>query len=267
STSVDLPEPMSPVTRQFSPRGSSAQTRPSKVPQLNTSKRCRRKPALASLDAKSSRGSCGAAVMGCEWTGGAAGPAYSASLGRPRGPASGRSPALEVRPVLREALLELVQPLRVHEGLQNPSHLELILLPAQPPQEPELDDAVDVGVDAVDELRLVGAARQEELHEIDDLRARKDQARVAAGRVVLGELLAQQRKQQAHRETELAALHEPRHLLAVVGRPLPQVCVAFGLVEHELEAEHGRVIAHLRLELEQRVPELRALILVQHSFK
>src|SRR5690606_33037115 len=66
-----------------------------------------------------------------------------------------RGAALEIRPVLREAPVELAEPLRVDEGFKNSPHLELIVLPAQAPQEPELDDAIDVGIDAVHELRLV----------------------------------------------------------------------------------------------------------------
>src|SRR5690606_34370873 len=89
-----------------------------------------------------------------------------------------RGAALEIRPVLREAPVELAEPLRVDEGFKNSPHLELIVLPAQAPQEPELDDAIDVGIDAVHELRLVRAARQEELHEVDDLLPRENEARV-----------------------------------------------------------------------------------------
>src|SRR3990167_6658167 len=53
STRVDLPEPMSPVSKPLRPPSSSVQTRLSKVPQLKTSSRIRRKPDSESLALKS----------------------------------------------------------------------------------------------------------------------------------------------------------------------------------------------------------------------
>src|ERR1700678_9297 len=44
STIVDLPEPMSPVTRVLRPSARSVQTRSSNVPQLRTSRRASRQP-------------------------------------------------------------------------------------------------------------------------------------------------------------------------------------------------------------------------------
>ena len=60
------------------------------------------------------------------------------------------------------------------------------------------------------EPRLVGGVGQEYPYQLDDVLAAEDQTRVAAARVELGELLAQQRDQQAHGVAELAAWDEAR---------------------------------------------------------
>src|SRR5690606_7153294 len=55
----DLPEPISPVSKPFLPSNCSVHTRPSKVPQLNTSSRVSRKPDSVSSAQKSRSSDCG----------------------------------------------------------------------------------------------------------------------------------------------------------------------------------------------------------------
>ena len=102
STSVDLPEPMSPVSSALRPSARSVQTRPSKVPQLKTSSRCRRKPDRLSSAAKSSGSDSLFIACLC--------------------------PALQLCPVGRQPRLELRQPLRVDKGLEDAPHLEYAVL-------------------------------------------------------------------------------------------------------------------------------------------
>src|ERR1700687_3985132 len=127
STSVDLPDPMSPVSRAFLPPGFSAHTRPAKVPQLKTSRRCKRKPDRASSAPKSSPGNC-MSVIGT--------------------PVGGHG---ELRLIRGEPRIEIGQPLGVYEGFENALHLERRGLPIrlacnrlQPAQESQFHDPVDM---------------------------------------------------------------------------------------------------------------------------
>src|SRR5437773_10744235 len=85
---------------------------------------------------------------------------------------------------------------------------------------------------------------------------------------MLSEFLAYQREEQAHAVTELSTVDEARlFLFALAGRTLPQVCITFGLVDYEFEAEHTGVVAHARLQLKQAAPEIGILILIQNPFE
>src|SRR5450759_623873 len=117
STRVDLPEPMSPVNKPLRPPSSRVQTRLSKVPQLKTSSRIRRKPDSESLALKSR----------------ASKPAPSS---RPE-----RCCSIIRRPRLRFAQLRLVggqpqikidQPLRIDKGFEDAAHLVHRLLRRPP---------------------------------------------------------------------------------------------------------------------------------------
>jgi hypothetical protein len=155
-------------------------------------------------------------------------------------------------------LVELVQPLAIDKGLQDPAHLELVVAPVQPTQKSQLDDPVDMLVDAVQEARLVAGVGQEQAHQFDDVLAAEDQPRVAAGGVEFGELLAQQHEQQADRIGERAARHQPRQFrFALRRRALAQIGIALGLVEHQFQSEHRDVVAHARLQGEQGLPQGR----------
>src|SRR3569833_1761017 len=103
STRVDLPEPMSPVSKPFLPSSCSAHTRSSNVPQLSTSRRVRRKPDSASSSAtKSSPRDCGS-IMGLSLLGD-----YCLRY---------------VRPVTGQPQIEFGQPLRIVKGLQDAPYL------------------------------------------------------------------------------------------------------------------------------------------------
>src|SRR5688572_6102593 len=93
STRVDFPEPMSPVSKPLRPLACRVQTRESNVPQLKTSSRCRRKPdSLSSLIVELGR-----------WQ------SHRGSIGS-------------------KSLVELIEPLGVHERFQDALHFVLIFL-------------------------------------------------------------------------------------------------------------------------------------------
>ena len=78
-------------------------------------------------------------------------------------------------------------------------------------------------------------------------------------RVEFGQLLAEQRQQQAHVKGQRAARDEPGQRLGavvthLVGRALAAERVALGLVHDDLQSEHRDIIPHLRLQLEQVPP-------------
>jgi hypothetical protein len=95
-----------------------------------------------------------------------------------------------LRTVLTEALLKVRQPLGINERLENAPNFELVVLVAQPSQESKVHNLVDVHINPVHQLGLIGAARHEQLYEIDKLIAREYEARVAANRIMLGQFLA-----------------------------------------------------------------------------
>ena len=74
--------------------------------------------------------------------------------------------------------------------------------------------------------------------------------------VELGELLPQQREQQADVEGQRAARDQPGHRLglALVGRPLAEEGVPLGLVDDHLQAEYLDVVPDPGLQLEQVLP-------------
>ena len=176
-----------------------------------------------------------------------------------------------------EAGVEVGEPLRVDEGLEDAAHLVAGGRGGagagglEAGEEAELDDLVDVGLDLVDQARLVGAFGQEHAHQLDDVVAPEHQAGVAAAGVELGELLAQQGEQQAHRVGQRPARHQSRQARrrVVVGGlgAAAQEGVALGLVEHQLEVEHGHVFAHPRLQLQQAGPLALVGFAVEHALE
>src|SRR5687767_11058219 len=124
STKVDLPEPMSPVSSALRPPRTSVQTRLSKVPQLNTSRRSRRKPTRLSSATKSRPSTRGSFIV--------------RSFNRRLAPG-------ELALVGRQPCIEFGQPLRVDEGLEDPAHFEARRTAGsfQPAQESEVRYPVD----------------------------------------------------------------------------------------------------------------------------
>jgi hypothetical protein len=53
----------------------------------------------------------------------------------------------------------------------------------------------------------------------------------------------------------------------IVILPGTQKSVAFRLVEHQLQAEHGDVIPDARLQIQQRAPQSRILLLIEHALE
>jgi len=100
------------------------------------------------------------------------------------------------------------------------------------------------------------ASRQEDTEHLGDLVAGEHQPRITALGVELGELLTQQREQQADVEGQRAARDQPGHRVgfALVGRPLAEKGVPLGLVDDYLEAEDLYVVPDMRLQLEQVLP-------------
>ena len=77
-------------------------------------------------------------------------------------------------------------------------------------QEAQLGSLMDIGVDLVGQSRLVAAGRQEQPDHLGDLLPGQHQPRFAALRVELGQLLAEQRQQQAQVERQRPARDQPR---------------------------------------------------------
>src|SRR5947207_14319655 len=104
SISVDLPEPMSPVNSPFWPCKWSVHTFPPNVPQLNTSRRSRRKPLSRSSPTKSSLD--GSIIQLFLFAG-------------------------QQDTVIRETPVEFGEPLSIDESFQEAPHLEHISLTLQ----------------------------------------------------------------------------------------------------------------------------------------
>src|SRR5690606_19863081 len=76
--------------------------------------------------------------------------------------------AQRIRPVFRQAPLELAKPLRINEGSQNPHHFVLIPLTPQAAQKPEFDHAFDVRVQSVEKTDFVARFGQKQPHRLRD---------------------------------------------------------------------------------------------------
>ena len=152
--------------------------------------------------------------------------------------------------------VEVGEPLAVDIRLEDTADLVDLLGVLRRTQEAEPLHLADVLVDLVDEAGLVARSRQEDAEHLGDLVAGEHQPRITALGVELGELLPQQREQQADVEGQRAARDQPGHRLgfALVGRPLAEECVPLGLVDDHLQAEHLDVIPDTRLQLEQVLP-------------
>ena len=153
----------------------------------------------------------------------------------------------------------------VDKRLEDAADLELLGVSPQPANEAEVHHLVDLRVDVVDQPGIVAGLGQEESHHLDDLVAAEHQARVGAGRVELGETLAQERQQHADVERQRAPRDQAGHLDGVVGvdRAGPQEGVALALVDLDLKAQHGDVVAHRSAQFQHRVPELLVRVPVQ----
>ena len=127
-----------------------------------------------------------------------------------------------------------------------------------------------MGFDLVDQLGFVAAFGQEHPDQLDDLITGKHQARIAAARVELGQLLAQQRQQQAHRKRQWTPRHQARKLWRCVifgFRARAQEGIALGLVKHQLQAQHRHIVAHAGLQVEQGIPKAGVSFLIDHAFE
>jgi hypothetical protein len=86
-----------------------------------------------------------------------------------------------------------------------------IICPApQAADKTQLGNLVQGGIDLIDQFHLVAARRQKNPDQLHHLIPGKDQARVAAAGVELGQLFAQQRQQQADRIGELPPGNQAR---------------------------------------------------------
>src|SRR5262249_61977069 len=111
------------------------------------------------------------------------------------------------------------------------AHLETVIGPTQPPQEAQLHDAADAGIDPLEKPDLIGGLGQEQPHRLHDIFATENEAAVPAAGVEFHELLAQQCKPKAYVIAELPSgdgTGEPR--LALLNGALADVRVAFPLL-------------------------------------
>src|SRR5665647_2467035 len=133
STRVDLPEPMSPVNKPFLPPSCSVQTRLSKVPQLKTSSRLRRKPVSLSSPRSNwlvTPSLCGRGFGSC-----------ASVIG------FSRLGCGQLQLVRGQPLIEIGQPLGIDKGFQDAPHLVHRLLPG-------LARAAALGLEASDKAEI-----------------------------------------------------------------------------------------------------------------
>src|SRR6188768_3590576 len=130
---------MSPVSSALLPPGVRPQTRPLKVPQLNTSSRSRRNPER-SADAG----------VTTTW--------FSASSFILSRLFSHQSVAMGL--IFRQPLLEVPEPLRVDKRLHDPSHFEAGVVAFESPQKPEVDHLRHMLFDLVDRPRFITGVGQ-----------------------------------------------------------------------------------------------------------
>ena len=164
-------------------------------------------------------------------------------------------------------LIEIGEPLRIDEGLQDAPDFKPVVRAAQPAQKPHIHDVIDIGADAVVQPRLVGGVGEKHAHHLQDVVATKDKALFPARSVELRELLSQERQHEADLVAKLPAGNKPRHFgRPLLGRPLPKVGKALGFIEHEVETDTGDVIANARLNADQRLPQNRIAFAVSDAF-
>ena len=102
-------------------------------------------------------------------------------------------------------------------------------------------------VDPVEQAGLIAGGGHEDAEHLGDLRAGEHEAGFSALGVEFGELLAEQREQQADVEGQRPARDQPGELLLVilVVGALAEEGVPLGLVDDDLQAEDGDVVPDL----------------------
>src|SRR6266851_5857564 len=89
--------------------------------------------------------------------------------------------------IVCETPIELIQPLRVDERLQDTPNLVLIVAPPQTAQEAHLQNAVDMTVDPLPQTRLVARVGQEQPRHLHDIVSAQYEAGFSAGGIELGQ--------------------------------------------------------------------------------
>src|SRR5262249_55469961 len=129
-----------------------------------------------------------------------------------------------MRPVQLQSLVQVREPLAVHERLENAAHLETVIGPTQPPQEAQLHDAADAGIDPPEKPALMGGRGKKHPHRLHDICATEKEGAVPAAGVEFHELLAQQCKKKAYVIAELPWGDETRQpRLALLKGALPKI--------------------------------------------
>ena len=122
-----------------------------------------------------------------------------------------------------------------------------------------------MAVDLVDQPGFVAGIGQENPDQVDDIVTADDQSGLVAAGIKFGEFLAQERQQQTDREGERAAGDQAGKLgdgiLAIGARS--QEGITLGFIENQIEAEHDKVIAHCRLQIEQALPQRAVFVAVE----
>lgn len=150
----------------------------------------------------------------------------------------------------------------------NTEYFYTVFLSAQLAHETEVHSPIETRVDAVEEPNFIACFRQEEPHHLHNLFTSKDEPRIAPRRIVLSQFLAQEREEQANLETEWATGNEAGDLLFRLPRiPLPQIGVAFGFVDDQLQAKESDMIPYTRLKAHERLPDLLLFIAIENAFE
>jgi hypothetical protein len=68
---------------------------------------------------------------------------------------------VQLAAIFFEALCEIGNPLGIDKRLDDAADLVLVVLPSQGTQKSEVDDFVDIGINPIDQLGLIGAVRDE----------------------------------------------------------------------------------------------------------
>jgi hypothetical protein len=97
--------------------------------------------------------------------------------------------------------------------------------------------------------RFIGTGGQEDANQFHHRVARQDQTGITTAGIKFGQLFAKQCQQQADLKTQGPARHQAGQLgrIFIQHRARTQEGIPFRLVQHQVQRQHGHIVAHARL--------------------